>query len=126
VRKNFATASLLFAWLCANGAASDLAQIFAWSRMFTGYARVLSVREALAVTFDADKPCDLCVAVKKNRASEESQAGTTALSTEKLLLACAAAASPSIVMPPAGNWPRPTDWKIVARIETVPVRPPRA
>ena len=34
MRKNLAITSLLFAWLCANGALLDAVQVFAWGKMF--------------------------------------------------------------------------------------------
>ena len=126
MRKKIATGCLLFAWLCANGAVSDVAQLVAWSRMFAGYARVLSVSAALEETFDASKPCELCLAVKKERASENTQSPAAALSVEKLLLACSTPAATELFAPPAGDWPAATDWEIVARTEAVPDRPPRA
>jgi hypothetical protein len=126
VQKKIATGCLLFAWLCATGAVSDVAQVLAWSRMFAGYARVLSVREAIVETFDASKPCELCLAVKKDRAAEDAQPGTATLSAEKFLLAYAATPSSELFTSQPENWPAATDWKRVARTEAVPVRPPRA
>jgi hypothetical protein len=126
VRKKSATACLLFAWLCANGAVSSLAQVFAWGSMFAGYARVLSVTEALTETFDASKPCELCVAVKKNRATEDAQPRGAVLSSERLFLACSTPIASELFEPRAGNWPATTDWIAAARTEPVPVRPPRA
>jgi hypothetical protein len=125
VRKKSATVCLLLAWLCANGAVSDLAQIFAWGRMFSGYARVLSVNEALAETFDASKPCDLCVAVQETR-ENDSQPQAVAASSQKLFLACASTMVAQLLPPPVGKWPAASDWIVATRIEPVPVRPPRA
>jgi hypothetical protein len=125
VRKNLATLCLAFAWLCATGAVSDVAQVFAWGRMFVGYTRVLSVSAALTQTFDAKKPCELCLAVKQTRGSEDSEPRAT-LAVEKLFLACSAAPSPVIVAPPAVNWPDAANWRLVARTDAVPTRPPRA
>jgi hypothetical protein len=125
VRKKFATACLLLAWLCANGAVTDIAQIFAWGRMFAGYARVLSVSEALVETFDANKPCEICLAVKKDRASE-GQPVNAAASTEKIFLVCSTVPSSEVFTPPGCDWREATDWEGITRDETVPLRPPRA
>ena len=53
MRRKFAVLSLAFAWLCANGAIWDAAQVVAWAKMFAGYAQTLSVSAALEETFDA-------------------------------------------------------------------------
>ena len=126
-KKMFATCCLLLAWLCATGAVCDVAQLFAWGRMFAGYARVLSVREALTETFDANKPCELCLAVKKTRTSEEGQPRAAEFSAEKLLLACATTADTELVpIAPANHWPLALDWNATGRVDPVPVPPPRA
>jgi hypothetical protein len=125
VRKHLATLSLLFAWLCANGALSDVAQIFAWSRMFTEYARVLPVSAALTETFDASKPCELCLAVKETRQADAKQSPALASSAEKLLLSCNATA-PIVFTPPATDWPAAIHWSLCTRVDAVPVPPPRA
>ena len=48
VQRRFAITSLIFAWICANGAVWDAVQVFAWARMFAGYAHTLPVRAAFA------------------------------------------------------------------------------
>ena len=58
---------MLFAWLCANGAALDVMQVFAWARMFAGYARTAPVALAAQETFDPSKLCPICQAVQKGR-----------------------------------------------------------
>lgn len=40
--------ALLLAWVCANGALLDAAQVLAWAKMFRGYAAVMPAGEALA------------------------------------------------------------------------------
>jgi len=67
----------------------DIAQVFAWSRMFTGYVRCESVVEAAKETFDPAKPCAICLAVGKARAATGNHA--PALPTagpEKIVLFC--------------------------------------
>jgi hypothetical protein len=124
-RKNLATFCLLTAWLCATGAVSNVAQVFAWGRMFVGYTRALSVSEALTETFDASKPCALCLAVKKSRDAENNQPRAAEFSAEKLLLSDGEP-EPIVFIPKTDEWPAAGDWRGCARIETVPVRPPRA
>src|SRR5271170_5027716 len=62
--------SLLCAWLCASGAMLDVAQVFAWTRMFTGYARNESVVAAVRDTFDPARPCAICCALCRARQAE--------------------------------------------------------
>ena len=50
--KKCAITFLLFAWICANGALLDVVQVFAWGKMFSGYAKSMSVSAALKETFD--------------------------------------------------------------------------
>lgn len=125
-RNRFATFCLLFAWLCATGAVCDVAQLFAWGRMFAGYARVLSVGEALTETFDASKPCELCLAVKKARTTGDGQPRTMEIAAEKLLLAWAVPAKTELFAPPTHAWPAADNWRATTRVEPVPVPPPRA
>ena len=73
-QRTFAIASLIFAWICANGAVWDAVQVFAWARMFAGYAHTLPVRAALRETFDPGKPCEICMAVAKAKEAERKQA----------------------------------------------------
>ena len=126
MRKKIATLCLLAAWLCATGAVSDVAQVVAWARMFAGYARALPVGEALAETFDASKPCELCVVVKKTRSAEEGQPTAASVATaEKILLICSVPV-PVVFSAPAADWPATANWKVCSRTESVPVPPPRA
>ena len=125
MRQKSATFCLLFAWLCANGAISNLAQVFAWGSMFAGYARELPVSAALAETFDARKPCDICVADTKSRASEDAPTRAGSLTGEKLFLTCPVATTTGFPAPLIPRWAFASDWIALARTEPVPVPPPR-
>jgi hypothetical protein len=126
VRRAFPTAALIFAWLCANGAIWDAAQIFAWAKMFTGYAQTLSLGAALAQTFDASKPCDMCVSVAKAKDLAQKQAPQSIeRAVEKILLACEVPARVVIEVPFA-EWPPARSRVALVRTEQVPVPPPRA
>lgn len=70
MRRGVSIAGLLFAWLCAQGALTDAMQVFAWGRMFTGYARTMTWSAAVRQTFDPNKPCELCCAVREVRKAE--------------------------------------------------------
>jgi len=126
VRRRFAIASLFFGWLCANGAILDTAQIFAWARMFTGYTQTLTMADALQETFDASKPCPICLAVAKAKAASQKQAPQSVeRSAEKLLLACEVPAK--ILIPPSTReWTDAPSRIALTRTERVPVPPPRA
>jgi hypothetical protein len=118
--------ALLSAWLCASGGALDMAQAFAWGRMFVGYARHESLAAAACETFDPAKPCALCRAVSKAREqSKESQPALPARGADRLLLVCERPA-PLVLTPSRPAWAEirreaPVSWSV-----TVPVPPPRA
>jgi hypothetical protein len=127
VRRSLAIVSLTFAWLCANSAIWDAAQLVAWAKMFAGYAQTLSVSAALEETFDASKPCDLCRNVAKAKETEQKQAPQTIEQAVagKLLLACETPARVVIEVPFA-DWPDAPSRTAPTRTERVPVPPPRA
>lgn len=126
MRKKIATLSLLFAWLCANGALLDGVQVFAWAKMFAGYARVMPLGEALRVTFDPNRPCDVClgVAAAKETAKQQLPAGVDR-AAEKIQLALQPTASLVLSQPPA-DWPPALALAAPSRTDPVPVPPPRA
>jgi hypothetical protein len=125
VRRTCSIACLFFAGLCAIGGIWNGVQVFAWSRMFAGYARELTVGEALRATFDPAKPCELCRAVSKARETERQQAPLAAeRSTEKLLLAFQAPAQ-ILFLPSQPAWPAAPALFAPRRTEAVPVPPPR-
>ncbi len=126
VRKKLATFSLLFAWLCANGALLDGVQVFAWAKMFASYARVMPIGEALRTTFDPNRPCDMClgIAAAKETARQQLPAGVERAS-EKIQLALHTPAALVLLSPPA-EWPPVRTGAAPARTEPVPVPPPRA
>jgi hypothetical protein len=65
----------------------DLAQAFAWGRMFTRYMCRESVAEAAKETFDPKKPCALCLAVGKAREASNSHApALPSAGAEKMIL----------------------------------------
>ncbi len=100
--------------------------MLAWAKMFAGYARVMPVGEALRVTFDPNKPCDMClgIAAAKETAKQQLPA-TVEHSAEKLLLAYHANAI-FIVPHSSGAWPAALASVAPIRTEEVPVPPPRA
>jgi hypothetical protein len=126
VRRSIATISLFLAWLCANGAIWDVVQVVAWTKMFSSYAVSLPVGDALRETFDASKPCHLCLAVAHAKESEQKQSPQQVdRGTEKLTLALDSPA-PIFLMEPLVDWPA-VRWTMQdPRFEPVPLPPPRA
>lgn len=126
VRRTVSHVALIFAWLCANGAIWDVAQVLAWTRMFTSYAQTLPVQQALSATFDPSKPCEICVGVAKAREQERTQAPLALESSgDKLVLALHTPA-PIVFRAPPSEWPS-IRWTLPpARLEPVPLPPPRA
>jgi hypothetical protein len=125
VRRHFSVCCLFAAWLCANGALLDVAQVFAWARMFTDYAQTESVAAALSNTFDPAKPCPICLAVEKARdASREQQPPAATVALEKIVLICQRA---EILFAPAAprEWPETAPVFAPAWREPVPLPPPR-
>lgn len=127
MRRSLAIVSLALAWLCANGAVLDVAQVFAWSRMFTGYARDLSVGDAMRETFDPAKRCPICeaIAMAKQSAGEQAPAAIQQGAGAKIVLVPASFADP-VIEPRRQTWRSTWIAMADARVEPVPVPPPRA
>lgn len=117
--------SLLCAWLCASGAMLDLAQAFAWARMFAGYARTESLAAAARETFDPGKPCDICRAVSKAReAGGRGAPAAPSARVQKIFLIVEREAR--LVVPSVRRtWPAPAPVCAQARSADVPVPPPK-
>ena len=100
-----------------------MVQVFAWGRMFAGYVQTMSVREALAETFDAEKPCSLCCAVREAKQKEQKQLPPEIRLRDKLVMifqptqACVAIVSNRICWPVWDDVP-------VGRGRAEPVVPP--
>lgn len=126
MRKNLALISLLFAWLCANGALLDAVQVFAWGKMFAENARTRPLGEALRTTFDPAQPCALClgVAAAKATAARELPSSVERPAAEKFLLALHSPARPFFA-PSSADWPVTLASVTPSRTEPVPLPPPR-
>lgn len=126
VRKTFASLALFFAWICANGAIWDAAQVLVWGKMFSDNTRTMSVGAALAATFDPAKACELCAGVADAKETAKQQLpAAVERAADKMLLALHA---PAIVVsrqaPEA--WPAVPARTAVVRAKAVPLPPPRA
>jgi hypothetical protein len=126
MRNKPAIFALLFAWLCANGVLLDAAQVLAWAKMFAGYSSSMSVAAALDATFDAEKPCGMCLGISAAKeASKQQLPQAVERSAEKLQLALHRS-EPIVLSHAAGDWPAPLASVAPSRTESVPVPPPRA
>lgn len=126
MRRRIASFSLLFAWVCANGAIWDAVQVFAWSKMFAGYSQTMSVPAALRATFDPEKPCEMCVGVATAKETAKQQLPPSVeQSAEKLLLAIHSSSAIVFENSPT-SWPAIPARVAPVRSESVPVPPPRA
>lgn len=125
MRRILATAALVFAWLCANGALLDVVQVFAWSRMFAGYSETMTVSAALRETFNPAKPCPLCRHVAKAKAAAQQQLPPAPEGDgAKFVLALETTEPPIFVREP-GKWIASPLMQVRQRTEPVPVPPPR-
>ena len=103
----------------------DVVQVFAWARMFTQYAEAMPVSEAALETLDPNKPCSICLAVRRARDETKHQPRPAwASAAEKLLLAFHDP-EPAIFAPTPETWlplkvGTPVSWR-----SPVPVPPPR-
>jgi len=124
--RRFSIVCLFSAWLCADGTVLNIAQVFAWARMFAGYVQTCSVSEAAEKAVDPAHPCELCKALQRARQSDQSQplqAAPAAL--EKLLLAHSDTTD-FVIFSPRPEWPEPLHETPRSRREPVPVPPPRS
>ena len=74
MRHRFQLCCVLLAWFAATGSQWDFVQVFAWARMLSNYAQTMPIAAAAELTFDADRPCELCNAVKS---AKQQQGNTT-------------------------------------------------
>ena len=126
VLRRLPTFALLCAWLCASGALLDMAQVFAWTRMFAGYARSESIVAAAKETFDPAKPCALCCAVGKAReASRQHGPAVPAAASERMVLILERPV-PFVPASDGRGWPDVKSSRATALSGDVPVPPPKA
>jgi hypothetical protein len=125
VRRKLSSLALVLAWLCANGALLDAVQVFAWAKMFAGYADTMSVGTALEKTFDPAQRCEMCEGIAAAKeSSRDHQPRAVEHSAEKLLLALHRTA-PLLLANNPGDWPATLARVAPSRTDAVPVPPPR-
>lgn len=118
--------ALLAAWLCASGAMLDGVQVFAWTRMFVRYAQQTTIAEAAAETMDASKPCPICLAVRKARASSNDEAPVVISRNLERVVLLFHEVPPVVFAPEGAPWPHPTQTTAESWSAPVAVPPPRA
>jgi hypothetical protein len=103
----------------------DVAQVFAWTSMFAGYARTESLTDAVKETFDPGKPCAICKVVSLARtASARHAPPLSSPGGDKVILIFE---RPSVFVAASAKraWPRVEFARAGARGGEVPVPPPR-
>ena len=124
--KRVGIVSLFFAWLCASGALLDATQVFAWGRMFVGYARTMSFEAAVIQTMDPAKPCVICTAVRRARDVERHDAPSAAPTTVERLLLAHVQNEPFLLPSIRTEWPEADSLPVPSWRMAVPLPPPRA
>jgi len=125
MRQRLAIFSLLAAWFLATGSQWDLVQTFAWAKMLVGYSKVMPLNEAVAETFDADKPCPLCQAVSRAKQQQNRSLPPEVNLRVKLVMIFQPATAFVATVQQANSWLR-SDWDLpTSERPSPPVPPPR-
>jgi hypothetical protein len=61
-------------------------QSVAWVGMLANYSRTFAIKEAVAMTFDGNHPCKLCLIVQKGQAEEREQQKKQVMPDQKFQL----------------------------------------
>jgi hypothetical protein len=126
MRPRLQLCALLFAWFMATGSQWDLVQVFAWGRMFAGYAREMPVVDALRLTFKPDNLCSICRAVKAAKQEQDQSPATTYKDgIGKILLVFAPVPAVVVAPAPEESWPAFTQFMLGAGRAAPPTPPPR-
>ncbi len=104
----------------------DVAQAFAWGRMFAGYVRSESIAAAARETFNPEKPCEICRAVSKAREASHSRGpAVPSAGTDKMVMIFEHSAA-LVILAPEGSWTECSGIRAGVLPGDVPVPPPRA
>lgn len=124
--KRLSSICLFLAWLCASGALLDTVQVFAWARMFAGYARTMSVVEAAIETMDPGKPCPICLAVRRARDSQRPKQPAVPPASVARMLLVPVQNEPFVLPSIRPEWPEAVPVAMASWLTPVSVPPPRA
>ncbi len=122
MRRQLQVLTLIFAWLCANGAMWDAVQVVAWGKMMNDYSRIMSFSQAVKKTFDGSGTCEICALV--NDVKTNTPAQQVERSYERVLLALQTPEK-FVLNAPAFTWPGVAHDSGLTRTDPVPVPPPR-
>jgi hypothetical protein len=103
----------------------DVAQAFAWARMFSGYARTESVLAAARDTFDPARPCAICCAVCRAREAAGRQAPVAPSQVREKIVLILDRPVPFVPASAPRAWPTMPVGRAQVRVADVPVPPPR-
>jgi len=124
VRRKIQLICLLSAWLLATGSQWDMVQVFAWGRMFAGYAREMPLTAALSQTFKPDNMCPICRAVKAaKQQQDESPAASYKDELGKILLVFEPVPQVVVARPSFSSW-SPSDQILTGAMRAAPPVPP--
>ena len=124
MRRKIQLLCLLSAWLLATGSQWDLVQVFAWGRMFAGYAHEMPLAAALSQTFKPDNMCSLCRAVKAaKQQQEQSPADAYQDGLGKILLVFEPEPKVVVAAPAFYSW-SPSDQIMTGAMRAAPPLPP--
>ena len=104
----------------------DLAQAFAWGRMFTSYLCCESIVEAAKETFDPAKPCAICAAVGKAREASNSHGPALPCAGVEKMVLIFDVPNEFVASIPEDAWPEIPRSIASSSNRDVPVPPPRA
>ena len=122
MRLRLAKAMMVFALIALIGGHWVLLQSVAWVGMFAKYSQVLSISEALSMTFDGQHPCKLCLRVQTGKQSQQKQ---ESLNVETKLEYCYVRDFLILVAPPLVKSSTGFDDSWLFRSEAPPTPPPR-
>ncbi|HTQ30022.1 MAG TPA: hypothetical protein VMI53_02330 [Opitutaceae bacterium] len=124
MRRKIQLICLLSAWLLATGSQWDMVQVFAWGRMFAGYAREMPLTAALGQTFKPDNMCPICRAVKAaKQQQDESPAASYKDELGKILLVFEPVPQIVVAHPSFSSW-SPSDQILTGALRAAPPVPP--
>lgn len=103
----------------------DVTQVFAWTRMFAGYARTETVAAAVKDTFDPCRPCALCRAVCRAREASSQHAPAVPSAGGERMILIFERPEKFVALRGEQAWPEVRTFSAVNRAGDVPVPPPR-
>jgi hypothetical protein len=130
MRRKVSLLLTLTAWFFATGSQWDVAQTFAWARMFTTYAQSMPLLEAAKKTFSGEELCDVCEVVQDARQDGQAESQSSGAAGAKALGKLPMVMQPELLFvlrhPPSVLRPPSSAFPPEATRATPPTPPPRA